>query len=339
MAFLLDNCVLKEKLPFGAYSLDYSSELNLFAVLNEDAVYAWNPETKKSTATFDIGGEGVTDVLFLPGNYIAVPHGEGNHGSDVSIFSLDEKDAVLRIFEDNDIGQITLTPDKNVLGVGEYPSKVSEVQLDLKNMKVLQYKDIWAFEEDDLCMTMLCCSSNYNKQNYEKTCHYTVCCGSADVDSFSCVDVGFSADGELSLTNKQTITYCMINGEERRFGNVLDLAHDGEHVIVATDQDIVVLESATEGSPAHVIVSSAIPRESPNSGFSGGRIRLNNKNQLMVCDSGDVIKVYDYKRPNCLQGLCRCQINKSLKQHGKKNANIEHLPIPQSLKDYLLYKV
>lgn len=326
MAFLLDNCVLKEKLPFNANALDYSSELNLFAVLHYSTVFVWNPETKKTTATFDIGFEGVTDVLFLPGNYIAVPGGEGNHGSDVSIFSLNEKDAVLSIFENDDVGQITLTPDKNLLAAG---SLVSEAQLDLKNMKVLQYKDIWDLEDDEqLPITTLCCSSNY-----------TVCCGIVDTNSFSCVDVGFSADGEVSLTNKQTITYCMINGEERRFGNVLGLAHDGEHVIVATDQDIVVLESSREGSPAHVIVSSAIPRDGPNSGFSGGRIRLNNENQLMVCDGGNVIKVYDYKRPNCLQEVCRCHINKSLKQHGKKNANVEHLPIPQSLKDYLLYKV
>jgi hypothetical protein len=144
--------------------------------------------------------------------------------------------------------------------------------------------------------------------------------------------VRFTKEGVVELINLQTITYCMINGEKRSFEKVYGLEHDGKNVLVATDKDIIVMESATEGSPGHVIVGS---------GFSEfeGKIKLNDENQLMVCDGCGFIKVYDYKRPNCLQGLCRYHINNSIKQNGKKKADgVDNLPIPRNLKDYLLHK-
>lgn len=328
MAFLSDNIVFKEEnLPFNVNSLDYCSELNVFAVRDTRTVYVWDPESRKITARFDVGIQGYADVVFLPGNYIAATGGHASvFTSEIRIYSLDEEDVLLVINKD-DFCEIHLSPEKNLLALAMNENimpDVKEISIDMKNKKVLSKKTIWNITDDvdDAVDGSICCSTNYNLC-YINTITYNF---------VVCVDVKFSADGEVSLTNKQFITYCMINGEKRSFGKVYNIAHDGEHLIVETDQDIILLESAREGSRAHVIVSSGIR--------GVGRMKLNNENLMMVCERENVIKVYDYKRPNCLRGLCRCQINKSLKQTGtNKNASVGQLPIPQCLKNYLLYKV
>jgi len=139
------------------------------------------------------------------------------------------------------------------------------------------------------------------------------------------------SDATKAVTTEETIEDCFINGEEHGLC-VRSLVHDGEYIIVAGDDEIIALESATEGSVGHVIVSSGIPDDQD---LATGQIRLNDQGQLMVCDGSDVIKVYEYKGLNTLQGLCRRQINRILKHRKDK---VEDLPIPSNIKKFLLYK-
>ena len=336
MSFLLDNCISNHKLPKKAGSadaVDYSSELGLFATRNsEKGVFVWNPQNRKVVAHFrdESIQDGICEFLFLPGEFLAISEGETNHGSDISFISLkDVAEPVAFEIDEKDLqlqypGGMALSPDNMLLVAEAFGPDVCKIQIDFENEKVLENQSIWTCEEaEEMGIENLCCSRNWN-----------ICCTNYEGKFLSCVDVKFSSSGEVELSNKQLITHCTINGETQEFGKVVGMAHDGENILVATDSNVILLESATEGSEAHIIASGI----SPN-----GQIRLNNKDQLMVCDGDKFIKVYDYKGPKTLQGLCRYQINNTFKLGGKRRVSKERkvngLPIPTNLKDYLLYRI
>ena len=334
MRFLLDNCISNYKLPKeagSANSVDYNSELGLFATMDvEEGVFVWNPQNRKVVAHFEKDWDGICDLLFLPGEFLAISEGEGNHGSDIRFISLkDVAEPVAFEINDRDLqlqypGGMALSPDNMLLVAEAYGPEVCKIQIDFDNEKVLENQSIWMCEEaEEMGIENLCCSSNWN-----------ICCSSYEEEFLSCVDVKFSSSGEVELSNTKCITQCIINGETQEFGKVVGMAHDGENILVATESNVTLLESVTEGSKAHIIAS----------GISlNGQIRLNNKDQLMVCDDDKFIKVYDYKGPKTLQGLCRYQINNTFKLGGKRQVSKERkvngLPIPTNLKEYLLYRI
>ena len=65
---------------------------------------------------------------------------------------------------------------------------------------------------------------------------------------------------------------------------VTGLVHDGQNLIIANEDEIVFLESMTEGSKAHLIASGV---------NSTGQMRINHEGQLMVCEE-KVIKLFEY---------------------------------------------
>lgn len=328
MVFLQDNCIATYKLPKeagSAINIDYSSELDLFASLDVDeGVFLWNPQNQKVVANIEKDWDGMCDVLFLPNNFLAISEGEGNHGSDIRFVSLEDIEELVSFeIDDRELpldypGSLALCADGDLLISEIYGTEISKIHVDFVNMKLLEGKDIWTCNQaEDGGIESVCCSKNWN-----------IVCTSHDDAFFSSVDVKFSEAGDVELSNEQEmISEYMVNGETKQFESVNSVAHDGENILVATNGEILLLESATHGSVAHTVASDVSPSQ----------IRLNCRGQLLVCDQTEFIKVYDYKKPNTLQDLCRYQINNIIGQN-KKQKEIRDLPIPQTLKNYLLYK-
>ena len=89
----------------------------------------------------------------------------------------------------------------------------------------------------------------------------------------------------------------------------------------------MLLESATEGSNAHVIASGVKPSQ----------IRINHEGQLMVCEK-NAIKLFEYKNEvKSLQRLCRHNIRETIGTNCAER--VKNLEISSLLKDYLLYKI
>ena len=147
----------------------------------------------------------------------------------------------------------------------------------------------------------------------------------------SSAKVCFNSEGEVQIQGQEKITYYVLGGEEKQIEDDSDglagLVHDGQNLIIANGDEIVLLESATEGSTAHLIASGVKP---------SGQIRINHEGQLMVCEE-KVIKLFEYKNKlRSLQSLCRRHIRETIRTVCTEKVN--NLVIPSPLKDYLLYK-
>ena len=87
--------------------------------------------------------------------------------------------------------------------------------------------------------------------------------------------------------------------------HVYGVAHDSEHLIIGNGDEVVPLESMTEGSTAHLIADVKVID------FGQAGLRINGKGQLIVCND-TVIKVFEYNcNPRTLMALCRCNIRKN----------------------------
>ena len=140
---------------------------------------------------------------------------------------------------------------------------------------------------------------------------------------------------QFKMQDEATISYYMLNGEENHIDNLRGFIHDGQNLIIAEGEKIVLLESLTEGSNAQLIVSGLRPAEEDSRKEVG--MNLNHKGQLMVCDDKEIIKVFEYRcRLRSLQDICRCFIVDTI--HTGYSDKVKSLAIPSRLKDYLLYK-
>ncbi|XP_078358870.1 uncharacterized protein LOC144643480 [Oculina patagonica] len=361
-----NNCVSEIKVPRiveSAYGVDYNPVLGLYATFNYDfdkGISVWDPTSGKVVAE-NIGGvgEAFRDVLFVPGDRILVSSahfGQSRSGS-LEIFNLDkdksdsaefvkedeDKDededeggykdegVVLANFltenEDLDLpspcpGALAWSPARNLLLAGEHNKYsgggVYEIFIDWDNLKVLKSREIIPeVEDDDSNIILLCCSPDYKVTTF-----------SYDQAILSSAKVSFNSEGEAEIQAQEKITYYVLNGEEKHIGEGLaGLVHDGKNLIIANEDEIVLLESMTEGSIAHLIASGV---KYP------GQIRLNHEGQLMVCE-GEVIKLFDYKcNLRSLQDICRCHIRKTI--HADYMDKVNGLEIPSMLKNYLLFK-
>ncbi|KAK3733230.1 hypothetical protein QZH41_002000 [Actinostola sp. cb2023] len=254
MTFFSDNCVRVIKVPTGNINrFDYSSELNLVASSEfaSSSATVWNPDTGEIVKEIELM-ECHADILFLAGQYIGVPWDEANHGSGLAIYDIDSGEQVLDIIECYDGQCITaaMTPHKSLVIGG---SGLTEFSLDFEKKKMIEKKRI-CDTDDNVCY--MCCSKD----------SYTICYCILYEGTLKCLDVlefaseikdseSYSeSDATKAVTTEETIEDCFINGEEHGLC-VRSLVHDGEYIIVAGDDEIIALESATEGSVGHVIVS------------------------------------------------------------------------------------
>ena len=325
MKVLENNSVFNITLPAGvetAFAADYNPVLDLYATVNyDDGVSVWEPLSGKVVAQFEDGlGENFRDVLFLPGDHLGVSSSEAHHGGDIQIFTLG-KDEIGSVEFDKELpifypGAFALSPEKNLLVTDALqPDGVYEIFIDWDNLKFLKSREIWpADDEAENGTFLLCCSQDFKVSRFTD--------GPAVL---STAKVRFTSEGEVQLEEQETITYYMLDGEEKQIGHgVTGLVHDGQNLIIANDDEIVLLESMTEGSKAHLIASEVT-----------GQIRLNHEGQLMVCEKG-VIKLFEYNcNPRSLQNICRSSIRKRI-HTGYRDA-VNSLDIPSMLKDYLLF--
>ncbi|XP_078358871.1 uncharacterized protein LOC144643481 [Oculina patagonica] len=356
-----NNCVSEIKIPRrveSANGVDYNPVLDLFVTFSYDyGVSLWNPVSGKVVAEFNGFGENFRDTMFVPGNRIAVSSSEAHHGGSVEIFNLgkdkynsaefvkededsgtddeegededeDEDSTADFVIEDKDLpmtypGAIALSPGGNLLVTDAFNGGegVYEIFVDWDNLKVLKSREIMFEEEEaESGNILLCCSPDFK---------VTTCTDYPPI--LSSAKVCLNTEEELQIQKLEKITYYMLNGEEKHISQdnwgVTGLVHDGQNLIIANEDEIVLLESMTEGSIAHLIASDVKP---------SGQIRLNHEGQLMVCEE-KVIKLFEYKcNPRSLQDLCRSHVRNTICTGYIDKVN--SLEIPSMLKKYLLFK-
>ena len=328
MKILKNNCVSKIQIPKSATAVDYSPVLDVFVTYNYDqGVAVWDPASRKIIARFRDVGEGFCDTLFLPGDRLAVSSSEGNHGGTVQIYTFGKDKSKPTKFEIAEKhlnmtypGSLALSPNKKLLitdsfnpGVG-----VDEISIDWNDLKVLQSREIIPGDaEIEYAVLLLCCSQDFEVVTYI-----------SEESDLKTARVCLNSEGKTEVVEQCAITYYMLDGEKREIGeDVNGLVHDGKNLIIANEKEIVLLESMTEGSNAHLIASDITP---------SAQMRINHEGQLMVCE-GKVIKLFEYScNPRSLQALCRFKIRKTI--HADYRETVKHLAIPGTLKDYLLYK-
>ena len=347
MKVIPNNCVSEIKIPASietASGVDYNPVLGLYATFNnydDGALSVWNPLSGKVVAEFEKPSADnfpdFHDTLFVPGNRLAVSIFAGLYCGSVQIctFGEDKSDSIECLIDcsddiDVDIpvdypGAIALSPGGNLLVTDGFNSDgVYEFFMDWQDLKVLDYREIFpAHEEAENGIKLLSCSRDFEVATYVPPFGSTSILLSAKV----C----FNSEGEVQIQGQEKITYYVLGGEEKQIEDDSDdlagLVHDGQNLIIANGDEIVLLESATEGSAAHLIASGVKP---------SGQIRINHEGQLMVCED-KVIKLFEYKNElRSLQSLCRRHIRKTICTASAEKVNT--LVIPSSLKDYLLYK-
>ncbi|XP_027039064.1 uncharacterized protein LOC113667446 [Pocillopora damicornis] len=332
MRVIPNNCVSEIKYPKSiarADGVDYNPVLNLFVTFNYnyDGACVWDSSTGKVLARFDELGENFRDVLFLPGNHLAVSSSEAHHGGCIKIcFFEDGKPASVKfVIDSEDLpvdypGAIALSPGRNLLVSEAFNGgDLYEVLIDWDNLKVLKSREIIPSTEESVedQILQLSCSQNFDVARFDI---------SSDAILVAKV-TEFSTEGKAQTQKQEEITYYVLDGEEKRIASndgshVPGLAHDGQNLIIATENEIVLLESATEGSNALLIASGVKP---------SGQIKINCEGQLMVCEK-NAIKLFEYKNEiRSLQSLCRHYIREAISTNFARKEN--NSIIPSSLKD------
>ena len=339
MKVIPNNCVSEIRIPVSvetASGVDYNPVLGLYATFNyDDGVSVWNPLSGKVVAEFEDLGEDFRDTLFVPGNCLAISSCEGNHGGIIEICTVgeDKSDSTEFVIDSENIpvtypGAIALSPGGNLLVTDAFNSDgVYEIFMDWHDLKVLKSREIIpVHEEADSGIELLSCSRDFEVATYVPPI------GSTSI--LSSAKVCFNSEEEVQIQGQEKITYYVLGGEEKQIEDdsngqwsMAGLVHDGHNLIIANGDEIVLLESATEGSTAHLIASGVKP---------SGQIRINHEGQLMVCEE-KVIKLFEYKNElRSLQSLCRRHIRETIRTVCAEKVN--NLVIPSTLKDYLLYK-
>lgn len=351
MRVLANNCVCEMKVPKRveeAHTVDYNPVLGLYVTLNAELgrVFVWNPVTGSVVSSFEATCDGFSDALFLPGKRVGVSYSEPNHGGNIEIYSLDSKKKSKRskqpklLIERDQLpttypGPMALSPKKTLLVAdAEYPGEIYEMFIDWDELKVLKSRTIDLSTGEDVeelygasifSISHLCCLPDFTVIVYEVG---ERCIIVTKVRSIS--------EDEVESEVLQTITYYVLHGEKRELKMVSDadklvsgVVHDGEHLIIAHGDEIVLLESMTEGSTAHLIADTKAK------GRCGTGLGVNDEGQLIVCED-TVIKLFEYScSPRSLMSLCRNKIRKSTPNYAVR---VNKFAIPQILKEYLLYK-
>lgn len=169
-----NNCVLEIKVPRRvkyANGVDYNPCLGLYATSNDVVgVSIWNPVSGNVVAEFRGFGD-FRDVLFVPGNRIAVSSSGYYVGGDIKIFNLgdvmsnpaefvnkdesndeDEDSKADLEIKGKDIlgsfpGPIALSPRRSLL-VSDINGDVSEIFIDWDNLKLLKATKIIPGDEE-----------------------------------------------------------------------------------------------------------------------------------------------------------------------------------------------
>ena len=185
-------------------------------------------------------------------------------------------------------GPIALSPRKTLLlaDVEDNCREIVEIFVDWDNLKVLKSSTIDLSppkheedeeEEDDMCGTdFLCCLPDFKIISYEQ--------GNRGL---SVAKVRTFSKEEVRCEERHSITYYMLEGEEKKTLKgvhdedcpVYGVAHDGEHLIIGNgdEDEVVLLESMTEGSTAHLIADVKVD-------FVEAGMGINEKGQLIVCN-------------------------------------------------------
>lgn len=343
---LTNNCVSEVKIPKkveSAHTVDYNPVLGLYATVNRERgrVFVWNPVTEEVVVSFSATSDGFSEAIFLPGDRVGVSASEPNHGGSVKIYPIDGKKSRRLKIERDQLpttypGPIALSPRKTLLlADAEYNcAEISEIFVDWDNLKVLKSSTINLStskheedeeEEDEIYGTyFLCCLPDFKIISYEL--------GSRGL---SVAKVRAISKEEVRCEERHSITYYMLEGQKKELKGIDDcsvygVVHDGEHLIIGNEDEVVLLESMTEGTTAHLIADVKV------NDFGQAGVGINEKGQLMVCND-TVIKVFEYNcNPRTLMSLCRCNIRKNTPNNYRSKVNT--LTIPQVLKDYLLYE-
>ena len=300
--------------------VDYNPALDLYATVDfDDGISVWNPLSGKVTAECDLGPDGELHMLFLPGDRMAISYSEPNHGGILEIYSLNKTDT----FDSSELdikfpslslpGAIALSPERNILVVDSASIDfcIYEICMDWDNLKVLKTRELCFpekntdnssdSEDSEPGVIGLCCSPDFKivtasfDENYEK------------LSTLSVAELCWDSKGEderedeekIKIKDQTTITYYMLEGEKNLIEEITGIVHDGQNLIIANGDKIVLLESMTEGSNAHLIASGVKHSKVPWLGLN-----LNHKGQLMVCEE-KAIKLFEYKvcSPRSLQHL------------------------------------
>ena len=346
---LANNCVSQIKIPKrieGAHAtVGYNPVRGLYATANRDLgrVFVWHTVTKKVVASISTTCDGHSEAIFLPGDHVGVSACEANHGGSVNICTLRGKKSRRLKIEGDQLpttypGPMALSPRKTLLlaDVAHNCSQIFEIFVDWDNLRLVKSITIDLSpptpQEDEHEMNkvpgtyFLCCLPDFNIISY-------------DLGSWglSVAKVRAISEEEVRCEERHKITYYMLEGEIKELKGGLDkgcslngVVHDGKHLIIANGDEVVLLESMTEGSTAHLIANIEVDD------FENICFGINEKGQLMVCNN-TVIKVFEY---NCnvrtLMALCRNNIRKNTRRNYCSRVNT--LAIPQVLKDYLLYE-
>ena len=217
---------------------------------------------------------------------------------------------------------IALTPQKSLLVAGsvQLDPHLCEIFMDWNNLKVLKMREVCVplpgkEDEDYGGIGLLCCSPDGEliRAEYEFGKYETLSSLIKAKISLSCKKVSRSCKRkeqgsededededeenieleQFKMQEEATISYYMLDGEENQIDNLRGFVHDGQNLIIANGDNIVLLESLTEGSKAHLIASGLKPAEKKIFNVMG--MNLNHKGQLMVCDDKAFIKIFEYK--------------------------------------------
>ena len=352
---LANNCVSTVKIPEGVNSgngVSYNPVLGLFVTMDfNKGISVWNHVSGEVMAeSRDLGKDGDLNMSLLPGNRVAVSYSGARHRRSVEIYSLekdtfDSSELELKVPSLRYPGVIALTPQRSLLVAGSVhlDPGLYEICMDWNSLKVLKMREICVSlpdEEDEECggIGLLCCSpggevirAEYEFEEYEALTSLIISKISEDEDE----DEEKKELEKFKRQDEATISYYMLDGEENQIDNLRGFIHDGQNLIIAEGEKIVLLESLTEGSNAQLIVSGLKPAEEDSRKEVG--MNLNHKGQLMVCDDKEFIKVFEYRcRLRSLQDICRCFIVDTI--HTGYSDKVKSLAIPSTLKDYLLYK-
>ena len=160
--------------------------LGLYATVNRERgrVSVWNPVTEEVVASFSTTCDGLSRVIFLPGDRVGVSASTTHHGGDVEIHTFDGKKCRCLKIEGDQLrttypGPIALSPRKTLLlaDVEDNCREIVAIFVDWDNLKVLKSSTIDLStpkheedeeEEDDMCGTdFLCCLPDFKIISYE----------------------------------------------------------------------------------------------------------------------------------------------------------------------------
>ncbi|CAH3154525.1 unnamed protein product [Porites evermanni] len=345
MKVLANNCVSTVKIPEGVNSgndVSYNPVLGLFVTVDfYEGISVWNHVSGEVMAECDLPSD--FKVSLLPGNRVALSYQSGSYyeGS-VEIYSL-EKDTFdffeleLKMPSSTDPGVIALTPQKSLLVASsvQLDPVLYEIFMDWNNLKVVKMREIVVplpEEEDEEYneIGLLC----YSPDGKVIRAEYEVGQYEALSSLIKIAKISLSCEKQFKMQDEATVSYYILDGEGNQIDNLRGFIHDGQNLIIAEGEKIVLLESLTEGSNAQLIVSGLKPAEEDSRKVLG--MNLNHKGQLMVCDDKEFIKVFEYRcRLRSLQDICRCFIVDTI--HTGYSHKVKSLAIPSTLKDYLLY--